>query len=139
MDAISSLSPEQQNFAKEFRKMQLETSLIAFSIIQIKPQLEFLLNLPNDSLTKEILLTENLLELFIKYQIPCDLLSFDGSDDEVVFNKINRVRELVKNMHEMLQISKDKSLNEKKTRNPIFASKIVTPIYVRSILARRYF
>ena len=41
-------------------------------------QLERLLNLAPDALTKEIALTEDLMELFIKYQIPSDLLSFDG-------------------------------------------------------------
>ena len=39
-DAIKSLSPEQQAFAKKFRSMQLESTLFAIVIIQIKPQLE---------------------------------------------------------------------------------------------------
>merc|ERR1719503_321126 len=53
-DAIESLSPEQQRFAKAFRAMQLES----------------VLNLPDDSLTKNIQLTQDLMELFITYQIP---------------------------------------------------------------------
>merc|ERR1719456_704588 len=69
-DAISSLSPEQQAFAKAFRSMQLESTLFGVLVVQIKPQLEKLLNLPEDSLTKEIKLTQDLMQLFIKYQIP---------------------------------------------------------------------
>merc|ERR1719380_463736 len=76
-DAIESLSPEQQRFAKAFRAMQLESTLFGILVIQIKPQLERVLNLPPDSLTKEIKLTQELMQLFIKYQIPSDLLAFD--------------------------------------------------------------
>jgi hypothetical protein len=63
--------------------------------VQIKPQLEKLLNLKDDSLTKglekgkkilffidllcvEIRLTQSLLKLFIEYQIPSDLLTYSG-------------------------------------------------------------
>eukprot|EP01038_Epipyxis_sp_PR26KG_P009339 gene9339-12583_t len=82
-DAIESLSPEQQRFATSFRSMQLESTLFAICVIQIKPQLEKALNLPLDSLTKEIRLTQDLTELFIKYQIPTDLLSYPkyGNDE----------------------------------------------------------
>lgn len=59
--------------------MQLESTLFGILIIQIKPQLERVLNLPDNSLTKEIKLTQDLMQLFIKYQIPIDLLSFDGT------------------------------------------------------------
>ena len=124
-DAISSLSPEQQRFAKAYRAMQLEGSVFGVLIVQVrhlptsphispiwaafanlatlgvfipslsssspllrssmafyhlltrmcplvaqlKPQLERLLNLPPDSLTKQIALTQRLLELFIDYQV----------------------------------------------------------------------
>ena len=50
--------------------MQLESTLFAIVVIQIKPQLEKLLKLPDDSLTKEIRLSQDLLNLFIEYQIP---------------------------------------------------------------------
>ena len=59
--------------------MQLGTSVFAVAVIELKPQLERVLNLPAGALTKEIKLTEDLLDLFIKYQIPADLLSFDAS------------------------------------------------------------
>merc|ERR1711970_950376 len=80
-DAIESLSPQQQAFAKAFRSMQLESPLFGILVIQIKPQLERVLNLPDDSLTKEIKLTQDLMQLFIKYQIPSDLLAFDPNNN----------------------------------------------------------
>ncbi len=46
--------------------------------LAITRQLERVLNLPPESLTKEIQLTQKLLDLFITYQIPSDLLSYDG-------------------------------------------------------------
>ena len=47
-----------------------------------------MLKLPRDSLTKEIRLTQDLLSLFIDYQVPTDLLTFDqpSEDWEVVGN-----------------------------------------------------
>ena len=77
-DAIASLSPEQQRFCKAYRSMQLEGTVFGLLVLQLKPQLERLLRLPPDTLVKETALTETLLELFIDYQIPSDLLSFDG-------------------------------------------------------------
>lgn len=52
-DAIESLSPEQQRFAKAFRAMQLESTLFALCVVEIKPQLERLLNLPPDGFVFE--------------------------------------------------------------------------------------
>ncbi len=49
-DAIESLSPEQQRFARAFRAMQLESTLFAVCVIPTRPQLERLLGLPIDSL-----------------------------------------------------------------------------------------
>ena len=56
--------------------MQLSNTLFTITTIQIKPQLEKVLNLAQDSLTKEIKLTQDLMELFIEYQIPSDLISY---------------------------------------------------------------
>ncbi len=74
-EAIESMSPEQQRFAKAIRGMQLESTLFAVCLIQIKPALEKLLKLPDDSLTKEIRLTQDLLDLFMTYNIPSDMVS----------------------------------------------------------------
>lgn len=57
-DAIHSLSPEQQRFAKAYRAMQISNTLFGIVVIQIKPQMEKLLKLPYDSLTKEIKLSQ---------------------------------------------------------------------------------
>jgi hypothetical protein len=114
-DATASLSPEQQRFAKAYRAMQLESTLFGIVIIQLKPQLERVLNLPNDSLTKEIALTEELLELFIKYQIPSDQLSYEPlllpSAD--VGQRVAYVASKAKAMQAMIQAAKQKELDER--------------------------
>merc|ERR1712137_541800 len=117
-DAIESLSPEQQDFAKAFRSMQLESTMFGVCIIQIKPQLEKLLNIPDDSLTKEIQLTQDLLNLFIEYQIPSDLISFDEDDhpNATAQQKIEIVKQHVKTMQEMIERSKKNELEEAKLK-----------------------
>ena len=118
-DAIESLSPEQQAFAKAFRAMQLESTLFGVLVVQIKPQLEQVLNLADDSLTKEIKLTQDLMQLFIKYQIPSDLLSFDATSGEAeILNptaaeRLERVKGHVQAMHEMLAQAKQEDLQER--------------------------
>mmetsp|Transcript_22172 Transcript_22172/g.52130 ORF Transcript_22172/g.52130 Transcript_22172/m.52130 type:complete len:986 (+) Transcript_22172:312-3269(+) len=87
-DAIGSLSPEQQDFAKAFRSMQLESSVLGVCVIQIKPQLEELLGLPAGSLTKKMKLTQDLMELFLDYQVPSDLLSYDSNDEGISTNEM---------------------------------------------------
>jgi len=111
-DAIESLSPEQQRFAKAFRSMQLEGTVFGLLTIQLKPQLEKLLKLPNDSLTKEIKLTQDLLELFTKYQIPSDLLTYDGDSEADLETKLGKVKEHVKAIMDMLEATKSKELDE---------------------------
>ncbi len=69
MYCLASLSPEQQRFAKAFRAMKLSSTLFGVAVVQIKPQLEKLMNLPYGSLTKEMSLTQRLIDLFIKYQV----------------------------------------------------------------------
>ena len=117
-DAIQSLSPEQQRFAKAFRSMQLASTLFGVLIIQIKPQLEKVLNLPPDSLTKEIKLTQDLMELFIKYQIPSDLLSYESTsvhpgDVVSVREKLEAVKGHVSAMHEMIGLTKRRELEKR--------------------------
>lgn len=111
-DAIASLSPEQQRFARAFRSMQLASTLFAVCVIQIKPQLEKLLKLPYDSLTKEIQMTQDLLEMFIKYQIPSDLISYAGPADRSDPAKVGEVKGHLKNMQDMIALSKDKELKD---------------------------
>jgi len=58
-----------------------ESSVFGICDIPLKPQMEKLLNLPEGALTKEIKLMQDLVSLFVEYQIPSDLLSFDGTKD----------------------------------------------------------
>jgi len=109
-DAIESLSPEQQRFAKSFRSMQLNSTLFGIVVIQIKPQLERVLNVPHDSLTKEIKLTQQLMKLFIEYQIPPDLLSYSNTEDINADTPIAAVKDHVKEIMSMLQESKDEEI-----------------------------
>jgi hypothetical protein len=45
--------------------MQLESSVFGVCVIQLKPQLERRLELPEGALTKEIQLTQDLMSLFL--------------------------------------------------------------------------
>jgi hypothetical protein len=118
-DAIESLSPEQQRFARAFRGMQLESTLFGVCVIQIKPQLEKLLGLVPDSLTKEIKLMQELLDLFIEHQIPSDLLSYDGPSDAPAEAKVTRVGEYVGRMREMIASSKQREIEEEREREAL--------------------
>eukprot|EP00339_Tiarina_fusa_P000371 CAMPEP_0117002288 /NCGR_PEP_ID=MMETSP0472-20121206/4015_1 /TAXON_ID=693140 ORGANISM="Tiarina fusus, Strain LIS" /NCGR_SAMPLE_ID=MMETSP0472 /ASSEMBLY_ACC=CAM_ASM_000603 /LENGTH=1027 /DNA_ID=CAMNT_0004702601 /DNA_START=138 /DNA_END=3221 /DNA_ORIENTATION=+ len=112
-DAIQSLSPEQQRFAKSFRSMQLESSVLGVCIIQIKPQLEKLLGLPPDALTKEMKLTQDLMQLFVEYQVPSDLLSYDGdSEHATVKEKVENVKTHVQSVMGVVDAAKDRQLEE---------------------------
>jgi len=94
-DASASFSPEQQECARAFRSMQPETSVFGVCVFQLKPQLEKLFQLPEHSLSKEIQLTQDLMSLFIEYQIPSDLFSSDGSEDLPTAEKIEAARDHV--------------------------------------------
>jgi hypothetical protein len=95
--AIESLSEEQQRFAKQFRAMQLASTLFAVAIVQVKPQLESLLRLPKESLTKHIQLTQDLMRMFVQYQIPSDLLACKIGE----IGNVDTVRGNVKNVFEV--------------------------------------
>lgn len=118
-EAISSLSPEQQRFAKAYRSMQLESTLLGICVLQIKPQLEAVLQLPPDSLTKEIKLTQDLLQLFIEHQISPDLLSYepaaltsDGQDRTTTEQRLQVVRGHVQRIQKLLDERKDAEVRE---------------------------
>jgi hypothetical protein len=125
-DAIASLSPEQQRFAKAFRQLQLNSTLFAVLVVQVKPQLEAVLNLPPDALTKEIKLTQDLMELFVEFQISADLLSYDAATDSgcaaasvhsagaTANDKLSAVKAHVAAMKEMISAAKDEELAARK-------------------------
>mmetsp|Transcript_18832 Transcript_18832/g.43417 ORF Transcript_18832/g.43417 Transcript_18832/m.43417 type:complete len:1039 (+) Transcript_18832:107-3223(+) len=142
-DAISSLSTEQQRFAKAFRSMQLESSVLGVCIVQIKPQLEKLLGLPRDSLTKEMKLTEDLTELFVKYQVPSDLVSYDGEmamghhegtdGIESVKDQVAKVKEHVNSVLAVIADQKKEQLEEQTMKTDMaFETETNCAVVVRS-------
>ncbi|CAJ1392179.1 unnamed protein product [Effrenium voratum] len=136
-DAIASLSPEQQKFAKAFRAMQLESTLFGVLVVQIKPQLEKLLNLHDDSLTKEIKLTQDLMELFLKYQIPSDLLSFSEDSPELktapATARLAAVKGHVKNMYDMINQEKEQEIADKK-QQALFQNPLQVETHLQSLV-----
>jgi hypothetical protein len=115
-DAVESLSPEQQRFCKAFRGMQLEGSLFCMCVVQIKPQLEKLLNLPPRALVKERRLVEQLMKLFVDYQISSDLVSYDGAEDEKVGFKVQFVKDMTNKILDEIKEEADKQLAERKAQ-----------------------
>jgi len=115
-DAIVSLSPEQQRFAKAFRAMQLQSTLFALCVIPIKPQLENLLKIPSGSLTKEIRLTQDIMKVMLEYQIPSDLVTYDGDGKATQADKIAGVRKHASAVLSMIDEAKDQILKEQEDR-----------------------
>ena len=116
-DAIKSLSPEQQSFAKAYRSMQLQSSVFGCVVIQIKPQLEALLGLPQNALDKEMQLAQNLMELFTEYQVPSDLLSYNGRNEGVALeDKLVNVRNNVKAVADVIYGEKKKQMELAKAK-----------------------
>jgi len=113
-DAIKSLSPEQQSFANSFRSMQLDSSVFGVCIVEIKPQLESLLGLPADALAKEMKMTQDLMELFIEYQVPSDMLCFDGVATTSVHAKVEDVKDHIKAVMQVISDEKQKLLEDAK-------------------------
>eukprot|EP00927_Polykrikos_kofoidii_P020870 TRINITY_DN19962_c0_g1_i1.p1 TRINITY_DN19962_c0_g1~~TRINITY_DN19962_c0_g1_i1.p1 ORF type:complete len:1064 (-),score=203.76 TRINITY_DN19962_c0_g1_i1:273-3464(-) len=115
-DAIESLSKNQRNFAKAFRAMQLESTLFGVLVIQIKPQLERTLGLPEDSLTKELQLTQDLMELFQEYQVPSDLLCFDGDPGSSAREKVDSVRQNAISLQEVIKRNMQQHIKEEELK-----------------------
>ncbi len=120
-DAVKSLSPEQQRFARAYRSMQLASSVFGVCIIQIKPQLEVLLGLPAGALDKEMKLTQDLMELFVEYQIPSDMLSYNGVyDDSVALQDIlSNVKDNVKGVVDVIESEKEKQLKAEQAKTKV--------------------
>ncbi|EJK49598.1 hypothetical protein THAOC_31512 [Thalassiosira oceanica] len=117
-DAIKSLSPEQQRFAQSYRSMQLSSSMFGLCVVQIKPQLEALLGLPADALDKEMKLTQDLMKLFIEYQVPSDLLSYNGhSESAALEDKIGNVKANVKAVVDVVELQKEQQLKDERAKS----------------------
>lgn len=129
--ATVSISPEQQAFSKMFRVMQLASSLFAVCVIQVKPQLERLLRLQDDSLTKQIELTQLLLDLFIQYHIPSDLLLYGGSssDPDVRIASVQRSAQRVQLLIEGEKLKQEEeALTEKQREIAALNAKLLSPL-----------
>jgi hypothetical protein len=126
-DAVKSLSPEQQRFARAYRSMQLASSVFGVCIVQIKPQLEALLGLPADALDKEMKLTQDLMELFVEYQIPSDMFSYNGIHGNSVATQdiLSNVKDNVKGVMDVIHSEKEKQLKAEQAKTEMAVEKAV--------------
>ena len=113
-DAIESLSPEQQDFCRAFRAMQLASSLFGILVVQVKPQLEAVLNLPAGALTKEIELSSQLMDFLQTYSVPTDVLSFEGEEALAAAEKVSAVRAHASTIGKMVADARERDLAAKK-------------------------
>jgi len=111
--ATSWVSSDQANLAQALRSKQLQSTVFAVCIIQVKPHLEQVLNLPSESLSKEVQLTQALIDLFVHHQIPSNYLcvgpeaaASHSVEGEATADLIATVRGHVANMQGMLKSSK---------------------------------
>eukprot|EP01083_Nonionella_stella_P168058 566289_1 len=71
-------------------------------------------------------LTQDLMELFVEYQIPSDMLSYNGFDQDVaVADKISNVRDNVKGVIDVINAEKEKQLNAEAKRTEMAVEKAV--------------
>jgi len=116
-EAVESLSPVQRAFAKEVRALQIESTLFGVLVVQVKPQLEKVLNLPPDSLTKEIALTQQLMSLLVDHEIPSDLLSYHNPNSDTSVHPLGEpleeVRKHVGAMSGMIDQAKKREAEER--------------------------
>ena len=125
-DAVNSLSPEQQAFAQAYRSMQLQSSVFGIAVIQIKPQLEVLLGLPQNSLDKEMKLTQDLMQLFTEFQVPSDLLSYNGRNEDIApEDKVANVQENVKAVMDVIDGEKLKQIELAKAKTDMAIERTV--------------
>ena len=93
-------------------------------MIQIKPQLEALLGLPADALDKEMKLTQDLMELFVEYQVPSDMMSYNGSAKNVATqDKISNVRDNVKGVLDVVNAEKEKQVKAEQAKTEMAMEK----------------
>merc|ERR1711862_1029908 len=99
--------------------MGLSGSLFTFCAIPIIPQLEQLLKLPEDSLSKELELYENILNLLIEYQISSDLITYEGDDKESISTKIGKVKNATDKILDMINAEKKAIIEEERRKAAI--------------------
>ena len=67
------------------------------------------MRLPADTLTKEIALTEKLIECFVQFQIPTDLLAYDGPAEASAADKLGAVKAHVQAIMDTLEAAKQEA------------------------------
>ena len=67
-------------------------------------------------MTKEIQLTQDLMSLFVEYQIPSDLLTYDGPENVLAREKVDAVKGNVKAVLDVIETSRIKELEEAKQK-----------------------
>ncbi|KAL3805783.1 hypothetical protein HJC23_007744 [Cyclotella cryptica] len=112
---VSSLSPQQQSFAQAAAITQLDSSVFCVCVVEVRPQLELLMRLPPDSLTKEVSLVTTLLSLFVEHQISADLVSYDGPENVPAKEMIATVKEYVQNVLVMVNDTSGDGQDDKKS------------------------
>jgi len=105
--------PSKKRFAQAYRSMQLSSTLFGVCIVQIKPHLERLLKIPFDGLLKEIQLTQDLLSMLIEYQIPGDLLSFQGPPDATLEVRLAQVKSNVQKIKNIIAVEKAEEVRQR--------------------------
>eukprot|EP00754_Rhynchopus_humris_P031236 Rhum_TRINITY_DN15326_c0_g1::Rhum_TRINITY_DN15326_c0_g1_i2::g.151842::m.151842 len=117
--AISSLSPEQQRFAKTYRSLQLQGTLFVVATVELKPLMERVLNLPPNSLSKEIKLTHSLIELFVTHDISSEMLCYDVDVDGeagTTREKVAHVKQHAADITAFIDDVKAKALDTKRAK-----------------------
>jgi hypothetical protein len=71
--------------------MQLAGTLFSILTLQIRPQIEKILKLPPDSLYQNIKLSDDIIEIILKYQISSDLLAYQGWEFGTTEHKLQLV------------------------------------------------
>ena len=116
-DATVSLSPAQQRFARSYRALQMEATLLGVCVIQVKPLLEKALRLPAGSLVQEITLVDDALHL-LENGVPCSQLAYsnDTAEELPMSLKVAAVKGHVSTMQAMFSSLNEKEEREKKEK-----------------------
>jgi hypothetical protein len=111
--AVAGLSPEQRTFAEAMRWAQLQSTLFCVALVQVKPQLEELLGLKPEQLTREIALTQHVMELLVNYHVPVDVLRFAGAPDADGSTRLADVKGNVQTLRALVTAAGDGAIRER--------------------------
>eukprot|EP00658_Telonema_sp_P-2_P034852 TRINITY_DN2541_c0_g1_i3.p1 TRINITY_DN2541_c0_g1~~TRINITY_DN2541_c0_g1_i3.p1 ORF type:complete len:421 (-),score=124.75 TRINITY_DN2541_c0_g1_i3:232-1494(-) len=102
-------------FFKQKTAYEMLRSLVGSEMcIRDRPHLERVLNLPANSLTKEIELTQDLMTLMLEHELPSDMLSFSRETEEE--QPLSAVRKHVAAMNTMIENAKRREVADLQTK-----------------------